>query len=88
LGSGKGRVCESWREAGRCPRPVWGLVGGLGRRLDPGACPLLAPHTVQFIHEPPGPALEGAVGKGLVRGTGVGQRPCWGEGACFVPNPP
>lgn len=87
-GSGKGRVCESWREAGRCPRPVWGLVGRLGRRLAPGACPLLAPHTVQFIHEPPGPALEGAVEKGLVRGTGEGQRPCWGEGACFVPNPP
>ena len=84
-GSGKGRVRESWREAGRCPRPVWGLVGGLGRRLAPGVCPLLAPHTVQFIHEPPGPALEGAVEKGLVRGTGEGQRPCWGGGGVLCP---
>lgn len=48
-------------------------------------CPLLAPHTVQFIHEAPGPALEGAVGKGFRAEPGVGQRPSSGEGARFVP---
>lgn len=83
--SGKGRFRGCWHEAGRCPQRVWGLVGGLGRRLAPGACPLLAPHTVQFIHEPPGPALEGAVGKGFSGESAVGQRLFWGEEARFVP---
>lgn len=44
-----------------------------------------APHTEQFIHEPPGPALEGAVGRGFRRESGVGKGPTEGEGARFVP---
>lgn len=78
--SSKGRFRGCWHAAGRCPQLVWGRVGGLRRRLAPGACPLLAPHTVQFIHEPPGPALEGAVGKRFSGEPGVGQRPLWREG--------
>lgn len=44
-----------------------------------------APHTEQFIHEPPGPALEGAVGRRFRRESGVGKGPIEGEGARFVP---
>jgi hypothetical protein len=76
-GSGQDRVRGCWHKAGRCLGPFWGLVGGLERRLAPAACPLLAPHTVQFIHEPPRPALEGAVGRRFRRESRVGQRPCW-----------
>lgn len=44
-----------------------------------------APHTEQFIHEPPGPALEGAVERRFRRESGVGKGPIEGEGARFVP---
>lgn len=44
-----------------------------------------APRTEQFIHEPPGPALEGAVGRRFRRESGVGKGPIEGEGARFVP---
>ena len=81
LGQGQGsRVL-----AGGRPLPPARLGTGLGlkRRLAPGACPLLAPRTVQFIHEPPGPALEGAVGKGFRGGTRSGAKALLGGGGAL-----
>lgn len=61
------------------------LIYRLERAAGPGSMSSPAPHTEQFIHEPPGPALEGAVGRRFRRESGVGKGPIEGEGARFVP---
>lgn len=86
LGQGQGsRVLAGGRPL---PPARLGTGLGLGRRLAPGACPLLAPRTVQFIHEPPGPALEGAVGTGFRGGTRSGAKALLGGGGALCPSWP
>lgn len=81
----KGRARGCWHQTGSWPWPWWGLVCRLEEAAGPGSMSSPAPHTEQFIHEPPRPALEGAVGRRFRRESGVGKGPVEGEGARFVP---
>lgn len=82
---GKGQGSRVLAPDGWLPQPWWGLICRLERAAGPGSMSSPAPHTEQFIHEPPGPALEGAVGRRFRRESGVGKGPIEGEGARFVP---
>lgn len=67
------------------PGPGGDWSAGWKRAAGPGSMSSPAPHTEQFIHEPPGPALEGAVGRRFRRESRGGKGPVEGEGARFVP---
>lgn len=73
------------RPAARCPQPVWGLVAGRGGDWPRERVLSLRPTQCSSFMSRPGLRWRVRWGKDSDAEPGVGQRPCWGEGARFVP---